>query len=333
LRALRHIKLVFTALLALVGFGTAGYHYIEGWSWFDGFYMVVITISTIGYSEVHPLSRAGRTLTIVIIVCGTALLALLFGSLTKMLLEFELGKYFGRRRMEHEIERLKNHFIICGAGRVGRSVARELQRRGVPFVIVEHQQARFDQYSGSWLMMLGDASKEETLRAAHIENAAGLVAATTGDATNIYIVLTARALNPRLKIIARASEEAAEKHLLKAGADQVVSPYSFAGHRIALSFLRSNVVDFLDVATTSGGKLDLEIEEVRIAGQSPIAGKTLADSRIRQDTGVIVLAIQRDSGSRFNPSQEDKLAPNDCLIVMGQPEAVRKLEQMAGQGR
>jgi voltage-gated potassium channel len=330
MKPLRNIKLIFAALLALVAGGTAGYHFIEGWPWFDGFYMVVITISTIGFNEVHPLSQAGRVLTIVVIICGVGLLALLFGALTQMLLEVELGKYFGRRRMQHDIERLRNHFIICGAGRVGRSVARELQRRGVPFVIVEARQERFDQYSGHWLMMLGDASKEDSLKTAQIEHAAGLVAATTGDATNIYIVLTARALNPRLKIIARASEEAAEKHLLKAGADQVVSPYSFAGHRIALSFLRPNVVDFLDVATTSGGKLDLEIEEVRIAAQSAIAGKSLGDSRIRQDTGVIVLAIQREAGSRFNPSQEDKLAPNDCLIVMGNPEAVRKLEEMAG---
>src|SRR5437868_7556723 len=293
MKSLRNIKAIAGALAALIAGGTAGYHYIEGWPWFDGFYMVVITISAIGYGEVRPLSHAGRVLTIVIIACGVALLALLFGSLTQALLEVELGKYFGRRRMQHDIERLKQHFIICGAGRVGRSVARELRRRGVPFVLVEARQERFDQYSGEWLMMLGDASKEETLRAAQIEHASGLVAATTGDATNIYIVLTARTLNPTLKIIARASEEAAEKHLRKAGADQVVSPYSFAGHRIALSFLRPNVVDFLDVATTSGGKLDLEIEEVRIAAQSSIAGKTLGDSRIRQDTGVIVLAIQR----------------------------------------
>jgi voltage-gated potassium channel len=330
LKALRNIKLIAAALAALIVAGTAGYHFVEGWSWFDGLYMVVITISTIGYNEVHPLSHGGRVLTIVVIACGVGLLALLFGSLTQALLELELGKYFGRRRMQHDIERLRNHFIICGAGRVGRSVARELKRRGVNFVIVEARQERFDLYSSEWLMMIGDASKEDVLRAAQIEHAAGLVAATTGDATNIYIVLTARALNPRLKIIARASEEAAEKHLRKAGADQVVSPYSFAGHRIALSFLRPNVVDFLDVATASGGKLDLEIEEVRIAATSAIAGKTLADSRIRQDTGVIVLAIQRDSGARFNPSQEDKLAPNDCLIVMGNPTALKRLEEMAG---
>ena len=330
MKALRNIKLIAGALVALVIAGTAGYHFVEGWSWFDGLYMVVITISTIGYGETHPLNTPGRVLTIIVIICGVGLLALLFGSLTQALLEFELGKYFGRRRMQHEIERLRGHFIICGAGRVGRSVARELATRGVKFVIVEAKQERCDQYSGQWLMMIGDASKEEVLRAANIEHAAGLVAATTGDATNIYIVLTARTLNPKLKIIARASEEAAEKHLRKAGADQVVSPYSFAGHRIALSFLRPNVVDFLDVATAHGGKLDLEIEEVRIASSSAIAGKTLADSRIRQDTGVIVLAIQRDTGARFNPSQEDKLAPNDCLIVMGNPDALKRLEQMAG---
>jgi voltage-gated potassium channel len=324
MKAVRNIKLIAAALVALIAGGTAGYHFIEGWSWFDGLYMVVITISTIGYGEVHPLDKPGRALTMAVILGGVALLALLFGALTQALLEVELGKYFGRRRMQHDIERLRGHFIICGAGRVGRSVARELRQRGVAFVLVEARQERVDQYSAEWLMVLGDASKEEVLRGAQIEHAAGLVAATTTDALNTYIVLTARALNPKLKIIARASEEAAEKHLRKAGADQVVSPYSFA-----LSFLSPNVVDFLDVAT-SGGKLDLEIEEVRIGAASDIAGKTLGDSRIRQDTGVIVLAIQRESGPRFNPSQEDKLAPNDCLIVMGSPAALRRLEAMAG---
>src|SRR5215472_5533322 len=308
MKALRNIKLIAAALVTLVVAGTAGYHFVEGWSWFDGLYMVVITISTIGYREVHDLSLAGRVLTIIVIACGVGLLALLFGALTQALLEFELGKYFGRRRMQHDIERLRNHFIICGAGRVGRSVARELKRRGVKFVIVEARQERFDTYSGEWLMMIGDASKEDVLRAAQIEHAAGLVAATTGDATNIYIVLTARALNPKLKIIARASEEAAEKHLRKAGADQVVSPYSFAGHRIALSFLRPNVVDFLDLATGGGAKLDLELEEVRIVHGSSVDGKSLEDSRIRQETGAVILAIHRGRDARMNPAPEERLA-------------------------
>ena len=175
---------------------------------------------------------------------------------------------------------------------------------------------------------MGDATQEQTLRDARIEHARGLVAATTTDATNLYIVLTARGLNPRLRIIARASEEKAEKHLLTAGADSVVSPYIFAGQRIAQSFLRPHVVSFLDTATTHLG-MDLEIGEVAIIPKSPFAGKTIESSRIRQERGVIVLAIKREAGMRFNPAPDDRIESGDFLIAMGEPQQLRELEQMA----
>src|SRR5205814_10733720 len=167
----------------------------------------------------------------------------------------------------------------------------EVQRRPVPFVIVEANESKAAKFSQDWLMLIGDATQEQTLRLAHIERARGLVAATTTDATNLYIVLTARGLNPRLQIIARASEEDAEKHLLKAGADSVVSPYHFAGQRIAQSFLRPHVVSFLDTATTHLG-MDLEIGEIQVGPSSEFAGKTVGSSRIRQERGVIILAIK-----------------------------------------
>ena len=178
-------------------------------------------------------------------------------------------------------------------------------------------------------MLVGDATQEQTLRQVHIERARGLVAATTTDATNLYIILTARNLNPKLKIIARASEEDAEKHLLKAGADTVVSPYHFAGQRIAQSFLRPNVVSFLDTATTHLG-MDLEIGEVLVRASSEFAGKTVGSSRIRQERGVIILAIKREQGMHFNPAPDDVIEPGDCLIAMGQPVQLRQLEQAAG---
>ena len=230
--------------------------------------------------------------------------------------------------MERDIGRLTDHYIICGAGRVGRSAARELARRPVPFVIIEQNEAKAQRYGDDWLTLVGDATQEQTLRQAQIDRARGLVAATTTDATNLYIVLTARGLNPRLKIIARASEEDAEKHLLTAGADSVVSPYSFAGHRIAQSFLRPHVVSFLDTATTHLG-MDLEIGEICVGQDSAFAGKTIEGSRIRQDRGVIILAIKRESGMRFNPSPDDRIDPGDYLIAMGEPSQLRQLEQMA----
>src|SRR5438552_4782799 len=267
--------------------------------------MVVITLTTIGYGEVHPLSQTGKIFNIGLIVAGVALVTIAIGSLTQYLLEFELTKVLGRRKMEREIARLQNHYILCGAGRVGRRAARELARRPVPFVVVENDESRLQNLDPEWLVVQGDATQEKILREARIEHATGLVAATTTDATNIYIVLTARSLNPKLRIIARASEEAAEKHLLTAGADSVISPYTFAGHRIAQSFLRPNVLDFLDIATVRHGKMGLEIEEILVDQGSPFAGQTIEGSKIRQELGVIVLAIKHSGQDmRFNPAPD-----------------------------
>ena len=330
MKTLRNLKVLVAALVLVVAIGTAGFHYIEGWPWFDGFYMVITTLTTIGYQETHPLSHAGRIFNVGVIVCGVALVFLAIGSLTQALLEFELQHFFGRRRMEREIGRLTDHYIICGAGRVGRSAARELARRPVPFLIIEHNEAKAQKFAAeNWLMQIGDATQEQTLRDARINQARGLVAATTTDATNLYIVLTARTLNPKLHIIARASEEMAEKHLLSAGADSVVSPYVFAGQRIAQSFLRPHVVSFVDTATTHLG-MDLEIGEIAISPRSRFAGKTVESSRIRYERGVIILAIKRETGMRFNPSPDDRIEAGDFLIAMGEPHQLRELEQMAG---
>ena len=329
MRIQTNLRFILLALLIVVLVGTAGFHFIEGWPWFDGLYMVVTTLTTIGYQEVHPLSRAGRIFNIFVIFAGVSLLLVTIGTLTQALLEFELQSFFGRRRMEREIGRLSEHYIICGAGRVGRSAARELERKPVPFLIIEQNEAKAQRYAAEkWLVMVADATKEQTLREAQIQRARGLVAATTTDATNLYIVLTARALNANLKIVARASEEDAEKHLLTAGADSVVSPYAFAGQRIAQSFLRPHVVSFLDTATTHLG-VDLEIGEVYVAPASRFVGKTIEGSRIRQDRGVIILAIKRENGMRFNLAPEDRIEPGDLLIAMGEPRELRQLEQSA----
>src|SRR5262249_36442544 len=223
------------------------------------------------------------------------------GALTQALLEFELIKLFGRRRMEREVANLRNHYIICGAGRVGNSVARELARKPCPFVIVESDEKSASMLDPKSLVLVGDAASEKTLRDAGIERARGLVAATTTDATNIYIVLTARSLNPNLKIIARASEQRAERHLKTAGADVVISPYAAAGHRIAQCFLRPNVLDFLDIATDRSGTLEMVIEEIPIAERSSLAGLTVGTSGIHHQFGIMILAIRHNDGAtRFN---------------------------------
>lgn len=328
MRSLRHLRLIGIALAILVLFGAAGFHYLEGWPWFDGLYMVVTTFTTIGYQETHPLSHTGRIFNLTLVVAGVSLVFLGIGSLTQALLEFELSNFFGRRKMEREIARLSDHYIICGAGRVGRGTARELARKPAPFVVIDQTETKLARCDEGWLTLVGDATQENTLRQVNIGQARGLVAATTTDATNVYIALTARGLNSRLKIIARASEEAAEKHLLKAGADSVVSPYASAGRRIAQSFLQPHVLSLFDTATTHLG-MDLEISEIGVAAASSLAGKTLGGSHIRQEAGVIILAIKRSQAMRFNPSSEDHIEPGDFLIAMGQPSQLRRLEQMA----
>ncbi|MGH9504465.1 MAG: potassium channel family protein [Terriglobales bacterium] len=328
MKSLRNLKLIAAALLVFTVVGMAGFHFIEGWSWFDGFYMVITTFTTIGYQETHPLSHTGRVFNAGLIIVGVSLVFLGIGSLTQALLEFELRSFFGRRKMEREISRLTEHYIICGAGRVGRSAARELASKHVPFLIVDQNVDRAAHVGGDWLTLVGDATQGQTLHEAHIERALGLVAATTTDATNLYIVLTARELNPQLRIIARASEEDAEKRLLKAGADSVVLPYLFAGQRIARSFLQPHVVSFFDSATTHLN-MDLEIGEICVGGASAVAGKTIETSRIRQDCGAVILAIKREKKMDFNPSPEDRIEAGDYLIAMGESSQLRQLERMA----
>jgi voltage-gated potassium channel len=320
---------VFVAIVTLALIGVTGFHVIEGWTWFDSLYMVLTTFTTIGYQEVHPLSFHGRVFNIFMIVAGVSLLFLLIGVLTQALLEFELRDFFGKRRMERDIAQLKGHYIICGAGRVGRSVARELAHKPAPFVIIDSNLEKMQKFNDEqWLMIIGDATQEAALKQARIEHAAGLVAATTTDATNIYIVLTARGLNPKLKIIARASEEYAEKHLKSVGADTVISPYHFAGHRIAQTFLRPHVLDFLDSATVQLG-VPLEIAQVHIGEGSVYIGQTLAASKVRHDPGIIVLAIKRGEQMRVNPSKDDVMYADDYLIAMGEPPKLRQLEERA----
>jgi voltage-gated potassium channel len=318
-------------LVLLVAIGTAGFHFIEGWSWFDGLYMVITTFTTIGYTEVHPLSHVGRIFNVFLILMGVGNVFLIIGALTQSVLEVEFNQFFGRRKMEREISRLTGHYIICGAGRVGRSVARELARKPASFVVIESDPDKAAKYNEEgWPIIIGDATKEQILKQARIESAAGLVAASTTDAINTYIVLTARGINPRLKIIARASEEDAEKHLKTAGADTVISPYTFAGYRIAHSFLRPNVLDFIEIAMLQNTELGLEIEEIKVDETSRFASKTVRDSHIRQELDVIVLAIKRPGQQMlFNPKSDDMINAGDQIVVMGQPERLRKLEQMA----
>ena len=317
-------------LVILVLIGTSGFHYIEGWAWFDGFYMTVTTMATVGYGEIHPLSHAGRIFNSFLIVASVIGAGFTIATFSQALLEFEFGNFFGRRRMEHELAKLSNHYIVCGAGRVGRTVAKELRARGERCVIIEKDPARARWAENEKIpVIVGSASSEENLTKARIDTARGFVAAVSSDAENLYIILTARGFRSDLQIIARASEEEATSKLLRAGATQVISPYFFVGRRIAQLFLRPNVLDFIDTAFGTE-RLDIEIGEVRIPVESSLVGKKLADSMIREQAGVIVLAVKHAEGKmEFNPSENAAIRGGDCLIVIGGDEQLKKLEALA----
>ncbi|MGB8473733.1 MAG: potassium channel protein [Candidatus Acidiferrum sp.] len=327
----RHrLYLCLILLFCVIVVGTAGFHFIEGWGWFDGFYMTLTTMTTIGYEELHPLSHSGRIFNSLLIVLAVFSGGFTIATFTQSLLQFEFGKAFGRRRMERELAKLTGHYIICGAGRVGRTVARELRARGQMVVFIEKNPDRAEWPTNENIpVVLGSASSEETLKRAHIDTAKGLVAAVGTDAENLYIVLTARGFRSDLKIIARASEEEAISKLLRAGASQVLSPYFFVGNRIAQLLLRPNVLDFIDTAFGTD-RLDVEIGEVRIEAKSSLLGKTLGDAAIRQQANVIILGVKPADGVLlFNPSPERPIRTGDTLIVIGGDTQLKKLEALA----
>ncbi len=326
--------IVFGLVVALISVGTVGFHVIEGWSWFQAFYGTLMTISTIGAEPENELSPQGRLFNVVLIFFGIGVVGFAIGTLTHTVIQSELGSFFGRRRMEKEISRLRDHFIICGAGRVGRRVAQEIAARNLPLVIVEQDpaQAKWAQEL-AYPVIFADATDEAVLRQARIEHARGLASAVTSDAQNVYIVLTARGMAPNLPIIARASEEAAEPKLLKAGANTVISPYSYAGVRIARMLTRPHVQRFIDLALSSlaDEDLDLNIEEVRVSDSSKLVGASLRDADIRHRLGLIVLAVRREGGHlKFNPGPDQTIAAGDYLIVIGDSQQLKGLETLAG---
>jgi voltage-gated potassium channel len=324
------LELALIVLAVVMLAGTAGFHFIEGWSWFDGFYMTLTTMTAIGYGEIHPLTHAGRLFNSFLIIGAVTAAGFAIATVSQGLLEFEFGKVLGRRRMERELSKLSGHYIICGAGRVGRTVARQLRARGQSCVIVEKDPARARWAEEEKIpVVIGNASSEENLQKARIDTAQGFVSAVSSDAENIYIVLTARGLRSDLKILARASEDEATQKLLRAGASQVLSPYHFIGHRMAQLLLRPNVLDFVDAAF-GRERLDFEIGEVKIAGKSNLVGKKLGDSEIPRQAGVIVLALKNADGKMtFNPPPESVIQADDCLIVIGGDEQLRRLESLA----
>jgi voltage-gated potassium channel len=323
---------IFAAVLltSIVAGGTIGYMLIEGWNAWDAFYMTVITVTTVGYREVHDLSRAGQAFTILIIVSGVGAALYSFTLLAAVVVEGGLPKRFQRRRAARMLETIRDHFIICGYGRIGSLIAAQFRRQNVPYVIVERNEQRHQlAIDEGGLAVEGDASREDVLKKVGIDRARGLIAAVSTDAENVYAVLSARVLRPDLFIIGRAENEDASEKLKHAGANRVISPYHIGAVQMAQTALRPAVVDFIALATSSDN-VELAIEEITVAPGSALADRSLLESNLRQRFSIIVIGIQRGDGRmEFNPEPDTSIKSGDKLVVLGRPDSMKLLEAEA----
>jgi voltage-gated potassium channel len=328
---MRQMLLIVGLLGAVLTMGTVGLHVVEGWRWFDSFYMALISLTTVGYEELYPLSEAGRIFTSALLIVGVTVVFASIGIMSDLVLQLELGDYFGHRRTMGMLDKILDHYIVCGAGRVGRGVIAELEQAGSKVVLIDSDTAK-----AAWAeergipTLIADASADQSLLQAGIEKAHGLVAAIGSDAENVYVTLSARVLNPEIRIAARATSDQAEEKLRRAGAPTVFTPYTFSGHWLAQALLRPHVVSFLDVTSALCGSSDLEvdIEQVRVEEKSSCVGKTIEESGLHQKFGVILLAIMRaDDDMKFNPSGKTRIEAGNVLIAMGDRSMLQKMEQ------
>jgi voltage-gated potassium channel len=327
-RFIRGPRLAVLLLVAVVAGGTAGYMLIEGWNVWDALYMTVTTVATVGYGEIHPLSPRGRMFTVVLIFGGVGTAFYTVTLLATIVVEGGLHQRFERRRAARMLEQIKDHFIVCGYGRIGSIIAAELHQQGVPLAVIERDPERVRQaIDRGWLALEADASREEVLARAGIHRARGLITAVGTDAENVFTVLTARVMRPDLFIIARVESDDAEHKLRRAGADRVISPYQIGATQMVQTALRPAVVDFFHLATSSE-RLDLSMEQVHIKDDSVLINRSIVDAGIRQKFGVIVVGIKRAGGTmEFNPAPEAIMRAGDELVVLGRTENVKALEK------
>ncbi|MFH1729694.1 MAG: potassium channel protein [Pseudomonadota bacterium] len=322
----------FVSILTVILVGVVGYTLIEGWSIFDSLYMTIISITTVGYGETHNLSQYGRMFTLVLVLMGIGVIGYSVSKSVAFIVEGELSNIMKRRKMKKEIATLSNHFIVCGAGDTGVNVIKEFTKADFEFVIIDNDPQKIEQIENyeELYYIIDDAIKDSTLQAANIEKAKGLVAVLGNDKDNLFVVLTARELNPKLKIASRVIERSSERKMLIAGADEIVSPNFIGGMRLASLMIRPAVVNFLDEMLRDD-RGNLRLEEVDIQAGSSIEKKDLSQSQIPQKTGLIVVALKRGGNYSYNPKSDTILEENDKLIVMGDQDQVHKLRQMASK--
>ena len=314
----------------LLAAGTGGYMLVEGWSAFDALYMSAITISTVGYMEVHTLSPGGRIFTIAYLLVGVFSLFYVATTIIRQVVSGELRTQLGRQLMERTLSTIEGHVVVCGLGRMGRIVCQEFSGMEMPFVVIDRDTALVEPLNiPHGIGLAGDATSDEVLRRAGVERARTLVTVAASDADNLYIVMSARLMNDKLFIVARAADEDAEKKLKRAGANRVVSPYVIGGQRVAQAVLRPAVLDFIELATREDF-LELQIEEATIGPRGSLVGAQIKDNRIRQELGVMVVAVRKPSGEmQFNPTPETTLEAGDVVIALGHKEQLARLTLLA----
>jgi voltage-gated potassium channel len=327
----KKLQLALSAIAVIVAIGTFGFKLlIVDISWFHALYFTLNTLATIGYGEPANMTEGARVFTIVLIITGVGTLGYALSAAIQAVVESEMLSTLGKRKMFKDINKLNGHYIVCGAGRVGSGVIRDIARSGHDFVVIEGDEAIADRLlSQGYLVLMGDATNDEVLKAAGIERARGIVCAVSSDPDNLYVTLTARDINKEVRIVARANDEAAVGRLLRAGADKVVSPALTGSSRMSQMLLRPAVADFIELATMTE-RLELEIEQVEIDARSPFIGIALKDTGIRAEHDVIVIAIKRAGGEMiFNPAADTIIEERDALVTIGSHSSLLALERMA----
>ncbi len=318
---------VAIALLVVLIGGTFGYHFIEGFDYLNALYQTVITITTVGFGEVQPLSPHGKLFTIILIGIGLGIVTYGLTQVGRWLLEIKLLEIFGRRGIKG-VKKLENHYIICGYGRMGSAAVERLIAEKVPFVIIDNNPEAIDEsIRKSVPFIIGDATEEEILKTAKIEKARGLAALLPTDADNLYLVLTARAMNPGLIIVSRAITEEAERKLYRAGANHVIAPYRISGRRIALHLVNPSLMDFVDLAILKKD-LELEMREYTVPEGSPLDGHSIKDLDIRKKTTVVVVAVRRNGKMIINPDPELVLKAGDILLLLGENKMLERFYEI-----
>ena len=325
-----NLKNALVIIAALIAVGSVGFHTIEGWGLLESVYMTVMTLTTVGYGDFAPQSRTGMIFTVLLVSFGVGTMLYTVGLVAQTMVEGRLINLMGREKMEKTIERMSNHYILCGCGRIGMLIARELASEKVPFVVVDNRPGVIQRLrEEGFVHFQGDATHDKSLIEAGIKRARGIVCVLPTDAQNLYVILTAKELNPEIWVLARSEEEQSERRLLRAGADRVISPYTLGGNRMAMAILRPAMLDFIEI-TTRRQSLELRMDELPIGKRSSLIGKSLEASEIRQRYGLIIVAVKKDSGKMiFNPMAGYIIEDGDRLIALGEEENVSKFSQVS----